>query len=93
MTLLILYAIIDNIVDGKVVKLSYLFRVWLNKRDFVSNLPCVEDKISMDRLFPKFKLCNSFNNKLFRIINAKNEAIMNFYRAKTDRFLRFLKVR
>jgi len=93
LTLLVLYAIIDNILDRKVIKFSHLFRIWLNKRDFISNLPCVENKISINRMFPKFKLCDSYNNRLFKIINAKNEAIINFYRAKTDRFLKFLKVR
>ncbi len=91
LTLLIFYAIIDNIKQGKIIKFGTIFRIWCNKRDFISNLPNIEEKIKLDMFFPKLELCYNFNNRLFKLINIDNEAILNFYKAKTDRYLKHLR--
>jgi len=93
LTLLILYSIIDNIKQGYRIKFGTLFRIWCDKMDFVSNLPKIENKIYLNRLKPKVKLCKSFDNKLFNRINEDNEAIINYYKAKTERLLILLKIK
>lgn len=93
LTLTILYAIIDYIRDGYKIKFGTLFRIWCEKRDFVSNLPLGEHKIKEDYLFPKVKLCKVFDNLLFNKINEDNEAIMNYYKSKIERLLILLKIK
>lgn len=93
LTLTILYAIIDYIKDGYRIKFGTLFRIWCEKRDFISNLPLVNGKIKEDYLFPKVKLCKAFDNVLFNKINEDNEAIMNYYKAKMERLLILLKIK
>ena len=44
-------------------------------------------------MFPKLKLCSSFDTSLFRIINKDNESIINYYKAKAERLLILLKVK
>ena len=93
LTLIIFYAIIDYIRDGYKIKFGTLFRIWCEKRDFVSNLPLTNGKIKSDYLFPKVKLCKAFDNTLFNKINEDNEAIMNYYKAKMERLLILLKIK
>ena len=92
LTLLIFYGIIDSIKQGLIVKFGTVCRLWCNKRDFVSNLP-IDNRIKYDRMFPKLKLCSSFDTSLFRIINKDNESIINYYKAKAERLLILLKVK
>lgn len=89
----IFYKIIDYIKDGYVVKIGTVFKIWLDKRDVRVNLPDVRTRILEDRLIPKIELCKTFGYKLFHSINIDNKAIMNYYKAKMDRFLMLLKVK
>lgn len=92
LTLLVLYAIIECIKQGMIIKLGTIFKIWCDKRDFISNLP-IDNKIRYNWMFPKLKLCNSFDGTLFRVINKDNEAITNYYKAKTERLLILLKIK
>jgi len=96
LTLLTLYAIIDCIRDRITVKIGTLFTIFTQKRDIRINLP--DDKINCerileDRIIPKVQLCRAFDHKYFMEINKDNEAIMNYYREKMERYLILLKVK
>lgn len=91
--LLILYKIIDYIRDGYKIKISTLCTIWIEKRDFRVNLPDVKSRILEDRLMPKLKLCKKFSYELFNEINKDNKAIINYCKAKLERFLILLKIK
>lgn len=87
----IMYKIIDYIKEGYRVKIGTMMSIWLNKRDIRINLPDVKKRILEDRLMPKIALCRTFGYNLFQIINEDNTAIMNYYQAKMERFLKLIK--
>lgn len=94
LTLLTLYAIIDCILDNIQVKIGTLFKIFIRKRDIRINLP--DEKINCprileDRIIPKIELCRAFDHKYFLEINKDNEAIMNYYREKQERYLGIIK--
>ena len=87
----ILYKIIDYLRLGYKIKIGTMMNIWLDKRDVRVNLPDVRQRILEDRLIPKIKLCSSFDYNLFQSINKDNKAIMNYYRAKMERFLNLMR--
>lgn len=87
----IMYKIIDYIKSGYKVKIGTMMSIWLNKRDVRVNLPDVANRILEDRLIPKISLGKTFNYNLFQTINEDNIAIMNYYQAKMERFLKLIK--
>lgn len=87
----IMYKIIDYIKAGYKIKIGTMMSIWLNKRDVRVNLPDVQNRILEDRLMPKISLCRTFGYNLFQIINEDNTAIMNYYQAKMERFLKLIK--
>lgn len=87
----IMYKIIDYIKAGYKIKIGTMMSIWLNKRDVRVNLPDVQNRILEDRLIPKISLCRTFGYNLFQIINEDNTAIMNYYQAKMERFLKLIK--
>lgn len=91
--LLIFYKIIDYIKAGYKIKISTLCTLWVEKRDFRVNLPDIKNRILEDRLVPKLKLCKKFSYNLFNEINKENKAIINYYKAKLERFLILLKIK
>lgn len=88
-----IYTIIKYLKDGFTVKIGTILKFWLTKRDVRVNLPDVHTRILEDRLIPKVALCKSFDYKLFHSINQNNEAIINYYKAKAERFLMLLKIK
>ena len=59
-------------------------------RDVRVNLPDEKiecSRILEDRIIPKIKLCKEFGRNYFMKINENNQAIINYYREKTERFL------
>lgn len=91
--LLIFYKIIDYIKNGYKVKVGTIFNIWLDKRDMRINLPDVKNHLLENRIVPKLKLCKGFSYNLFNAINKDNEAIINYYKAKMERFLMLLKIK
>lgn len=89
----ILYTIISYMQNEYIVKISTIFKMFLTKRDLRINLPNIHNRILEDRTIPKLELCNVFDHKLFQEINKNNEAIQNYYKAKSDRLLTLLKGR
>lgn len=89
----IIYKVIEYMQNGYKVKIGTLFTIWLEKRDVRVNLPDVETRILEDRLIPKIALCPQFSYRLFQAINKGNTALINYYKAKTERFLLLLKNR
>lgn len=87
----ILYKIIDYLKLGYKIKLGTLLTIWLDTRDIRINLPDVKSRILEDRLVPKIKLCNTFGYNLFQEINKDNTALINYYRAKMERFLNLMR--
>lgn len=87
----IMYKIIDYLKEGYRVKIGTMMSIWLNKRDVRVNLPDVKQRILEDRLMPKISLCRTFGYNLFHTINEDNIAIMNYYQAKMERFLKLIK--
>lgn len=90
LTLVILYGILKKIKEGVRIKFCNLFYIWAEKRDFICNLPDTEQRIMPDRIIPKFKFSKAFDRKMFHKLNEDNEAILEFYRQKTERFLMYL---
>lgn len=76
---------------GYRLKIGTILYIWLNKRDVRVNLPNVKSKIISDRLIPKIKLCNNFDRTLFLEINKNNQAIINYYKMKAERYLSLFK--
>ena len=96
LTLLTIYAIIDCIKQGLIVKVGTLFTIFTQKRDIRVNLPDEKincERILEDRIIPKVKLCRAFDFKYFLEINKNNKAILNYYKEKADRYLMLLKVK
>lgn len=91
--LLILYKIIQSIVNGIKIKIGTFAYIWCDIRDIRVNLPDVKNRILSNRFVPKIKLCRKFDYDLFKEINKDNDAIMNYYKAKVDRFLMLLKIK
>lgn len=89
--LCIFYKIIDILMAGYRLKIGTILYIWLNKRDVRVNLPNVKSKIISDRLIPKIKLCNNFDRTLFLEINKNNQAIINYYKMKAERYLSLFK--
>ena len=87
----IIYKIIDYVKNGFKVKVGTMFTIWLDKRDVRVNLPDVNTRILEDRLIPKVALCNTFKQELFQTINKDNDALVNYYKAKLERFLMLIK--
>lgn len=86
----IFYKIIEYMKNGFRIKIGTTLKLWLTQRDVRVNLPDVDTRILEDRLIPKCELCSAFDYKLFQEINKDNEAIKNYYKAKTDRYLTLL---
>ena len=92
-TMNVLFAIIKRMIDGFKVKIGTICRLWVDKRDIIINFPEVQNRIQEDRLIPKMELCKIFDNQFFKRLNTKNEAIINYYKQKTERMLILLKVK
>ena len=87
----ILYKIMDYLKLGYKIKIGTMMSIWLDKRDVRVNLPDTKQRILEDRLIPKIKLGSSFDYNLFQSINKDNKAIMNYYKAKMERFLNLMR--
>ena len=87
----IFYKVIDYLKLGYKIKFGTMMTIYLDKRDVRVNLPEVKTRILEDRLIPKIKLCNSFGYNLFQSINKDNKAILNYYKAKMERFLNLMR--
>ena len=90
LTLITLYAIIDYIKQGFVIKIGTCLKFMSKQRDIRVNLP--DEKISCSRILenrivPKVQLCKEFGRNYFMKINENNEAIINYYKEKVERFL------
>lgn len=92
-TMNVLFAIIKRMTDGFKVKIGTICKLWVEKRDIVVNFPDVKERIQEDRLIPKMELCKIFDHQFFKRLNAKNEAIINYYKQKTERMLMLLKIK
>lgn len=90
LTLVLIYGMLKKIKDGYRIKFCNLFYIWCDKRDFICNLPDKVNRIMPDRLIPKFKFSKAFDRKLFHKLNEDNEAILEFYRQKSERLLMYL---
>jgi len=93
LTFLSMYAIIDSIRKGFKIKLGTCLKIWADKRDVRVNLPDFRNRIMSDRLIPKVELCKNFGYRYFQKINQNNEAIINYYQAKMERYLILLKIK
>lgn len=91
--LLTFYKIIDYLKQEYLIKIGTILKIWLVKRDVRINLPFITNRILEDRYIPKVALCKSFDYKLFHKINEENSAIINYYKAKSERFLMLLKIK
>jgi hypothetical protein len=90
LTLITLYGIIDYIRQGFEVKIGTCLRFLSSIRDIRINLPDEKiecSRILEDRIIPKVKLCKEFGRNYFMKINENNQAIINYYKEKTERFL------
>ena len=90
LTLISLYGIIDYIKQGFEVKIGTCLKFLSKTRDVRVNLP--DEKIECkrileDRIIPKIQLCKEFGRNYFMKINENNQAIINYYKEKTERFL------
>src|SRR5574344_600829 len=94
LTLITLYGIIDYIKQGFEVKIGTCLKFLSKTRDVRVNLPDEKidcSRILEDRIIPKVKLCKEFGRNYFMKINEKNQAIINYDREKTERFLILIK--
>ena len=89
LTLITLYGIINYIKQGFVIKIGTCLKFISKTRDVRVNLPDekTNSRILEDRIIPKVELCKEFGRKYFMKINENNEAIMNYYKEKVERFL------
>jgi len=90
LTLITLYSIIDYIKMGFEVKIGTVLKFFSKTRDVRVNLPDKKiecSRILEDRIIPKIKLCKEFGRNYFMKINENNQAIINYYKEKTERFL------
>jgi hypothetical protein len=90
LTLITLYGIIDYIKQGFEIKIGTVLRFLSKTRDVRVNLPDEKiecSRILEDRIIPKIKLCKEFGRNYFMKINENNQAIINYYKEKTERFL------
>ena len=90
LTLITLYGIIDCIRQGFEIKIGTILKFLSKTRDIRINLPDEKidcSRILEDRIIPKVKLCKEFGRNYFMKINENNQAIINYYREKTERFL------
>ena len=90
LTLITLYAIIDYIKQGFEIKIGTCLKFLSKVRDIRVNLPDEKiecSRILEDRIIPKIQLCKEFGRNYFMKINENNQAIINYYREKTERFL------
>ena len=90
LTLITLYGIIDYIKQGFEIKIGTVLKFLSKTRDVRVNLPDEKiecSRILEDRIIPKIKLCKEFGRNYFMKINENNQAIINYYREKTERFL------
>ena len=94
LTLITLYGIIDYIKQGFEIKIGTVLKFLSKTRDVRVNLPDEKiecSRILEDRIIPKVKLCKEFGRNYFMKINENNQAIINYYREKTERFLILIK--
>lgn len=91
--LLTMYKMIDCLKNGFKIKIGTICHIWFEKRDMRINLPNIKDRILENRLVPKIKLCKSFDYELFKEINKDNQAILNYYKQKIERWLILLKIK
>lgn len=90
LTLITLYGIIDYIKQGFEIKIGTCLKFFSKTRDVRINLPDEKiecSRILEDRIIPKIKLCKEFGRNYFMKINENNQAIINYYKEKTERFL------
>ena len=90
LTLITLYGIIDYIKQGFEIKIGTCLKFLSKTRDVRVNLPDEKiecSRILEDRIIPKIQLCKEFGRNYFMKINENNQAIINYYREKTERFL------
>lgn len=90
LTLITLYGIIDYIKQGFEIKIGTALKFLSKTRDVRVNLPDEKiecSRILEDRIIPKIKLCKEFGRNYFMKINENNQAIINYYKEKTERFL------
>ena len=90
LTLITLYAIIDYIRQGFTIKIGTMLKFLSKTRDIRVNLPDEKiecSRILEDRVIPKIELCREFGRNYFMKINENNQAILDYYREKTERFL------
>lgn len=96
LTLITLYSIIDYIKQGFIIKIGTCLNFLSNIRDIRINLPDEKiecSRIIQDRIIPKVKLCKEFGKNYFMKINENNQAIINYYKEKTERFLILIKIK
>ena len=90
LTLITLYGIIDYIKQGFEIKIGTALKFLSRTRDVRVNLPDEKiecSRILEDRIIPKIQLCKEFGRNYFMKINENNQAIINYYKEKTERFL------
>ena len=90
LTLITLYGIIDYIKQGFEIKIGTCLKFLSRTRDVRVNLPDEKiecSRILEDRIIPKIQLCKEFGRNYFMKINENNQAIINYYKEKTERFL------